>query len=260
METTQWFKNNAPVFLSIASVVGVIMTAYFAAKATPDAERDLINAEDEKGEALATTEKVWIAAPHYIPAAVCCTATVAGILGAQILDQRRQASLISAYTALEQTFLAYRNKVIDLEGPEMDLAVRKAMALEKQQEDDDDPPWDRVQTFYLEGYDNPIFFERTMDQVFQAEYHLNRNFALKGVVTWNEFLDFLGLPLDEKYGERLGWDWYIGDAFYGYHWIDFEHRHQTQDDGLVVCIIDMPFNAHPLSEDEFETGLVDYAK
>jgi len=260
MKTSQWFKNNAPVFFSVASVLGVIMTAYFVAKAAPDAERDLMNAEDEKGGVLTTTEKIQIAAPHYFPAAVCCTATVAGILGAQILDRRRQASLISAYTALEQAFLAYRNKVIDLEGPEMDLAVRKAMALEHKQESDDDPPWDRVQTFYLEGYDRPIFFERTMDQVFKAEYHLNRNFALKGVVTWNEFLDFLGLPLDEKNGERLGWEQYIGDAFYGYHWIDFDHHYQSQDDGLTVCVIDIPFEAHPLVEDEFETGLIDHAK
>lgn len=81
----------------------------------------------------------------------------------------------------------------------------------------------------------------------QAEYHLNRNFILRGYVSVNDFLDFLKLEHTAS-GDEDGWEEFAGEAFYGYRWVDFEHRHYTTDDGLSVCAIETPFYCHNLNE------------
>lgn len=83
-------------------------------------------------------------------------------------------------------------------------------------------------------------FERTMTQVIQAEYHFNRNFALRGEACLNEFYDFLGLPHIDG-GDAIGWDIAFGDEFYGYQWIDFEHESFTLEDGMECTLINYPF-------------------
>lgn len=95
------------------------------------------------------------------------------------------------------------------------------------------------------------FFERTMEQVMRAEYEANRLFILKGSLTLNEFLQILNLPTVEV-GDSVGWDEYIGETHFGYKWIDFNHRYFITDDGLTVCSIDMPFEAHSMEEFEYD--------
>ena len=84
-----------------------------------------------------------------------------------------------------------------------------------------------------------------------SDYYINRNLVLRGEVTLNEFLSFLGLEAVEE-GDMIGWDCYIGEAQYGYRWIDFNHRHYVTDDGLTVCSIDTPFAPHSLDDPEYD--------
>lgn len=178
------------------------------------------------------------------------TASLICIFGANLLSRRQQASLISAYAALDQAFREYRGKVLSLAGVETDHAVMNSIREEHKDCEEKNPPWEVVQTFYLEGY--PKFFDMTMEQVARAEYCLNRNFVLRGYVTFNEFLHFLGLDdLGEK-GEHVGWESYIGEAFYGYQWIDFDHIHRISDEGFRVCDIQMPFPPHSLDDSLYE--------
>lgn len=223
-------------------------TAVLAAKEATRAGERIFWAQDEKGAPLTVKETVLTAAPCYIPAVMVGAGTIACIFGANALNQKQQAMLMSAYAALESSYQEYRNKVDAYCGEGTSEFVERAMEQEKQDQLDDDPPWDRVQTFYIEGVDG--FFERTMDQVMWAEYHLNRNFIIRGSSTLNEFLEFLGLDPVENGG--LGWDEYIGETQFGYKWIDFDHRHYTTDDGLQVCAIDMPFAPHSLFEEEYD--------
>ena len=96
---------------------------------------------------------------------------------------------------------------------------------------------DRKVIFYEEVSGESIArYER---EVMDAEYHLNRNFVLRGVASLNEFYAFLGLP-ETRYGDEVGWT--VAD---GYSWIDFEHRLVSRDDGGDdVCVIDMLFPPH----------------
>ena len=255
MKTTvfEWLKKKAPLILSCLGAGGVVYTAVLAAKATPKAIMTIDYAEREKfskGGIITWKERILPAAEAYLPAAAVGAGTIACILGANALNQKQQASLISAYAALDQAFREYRGKVLSLAGVETDHAVMNSIREEHKDQKENNPPWEVVQTFYLEGY--PRFFDLTMEQVARAEYCLNRNFVLRGYVTFNEFLHFLGLDdLGEK-GEHIGWEAYIGEAFYGYQWIDFDHIHRVSDEGFRVCGIEMPFPPHSFDDSLYE--------
>ena len=242
MSFGDWIKKASPTILTILGAAGTVATTVVAVKATPDALARKDAAQWEKGsENLTLLEIAKAEAPAYIPAAAIGVGTIGCIFGANLLNQRQQASLASAYALLEQTYHKYKDEVKSLFGEAGDHMVERAVAQNKQNIEDNRPPWDEVQTFYFEPYGK--FFERTMEQVFQAEYHINRSLMLKQGVTVNEFLEFLELdPVDG--GDHFGWNLWDGEAFYGYQWIDFNHRYFVTDDGLTVCSIDTPFAPH----------------
>lgn len=252
MNLGQWLHKNSPTILTVIAAVGTGATAVLAAMATPDAIKSKEQAQQEKGEEKLTLwETVKAEVPAYIPAAAVGTGTIACIFGANILNQRQQASIASAYAVLNEMYGKYRKKVKDIFGEAGDRTVIQAIKQDERDKDEDRPPWDEVQTFYFEPYGK--FFERTMQEVFEAEYHINRNLMLRGEVTVNEFLDFLGLEHVPS-GDELGWNLYDGEAFYGYQWIDFNYRYYLTDDGMQVCAIDTPFSPH-YEETEFSSGV-----
>ena len=91
-----------------------------------------------------------------------------------------------------------------------------------------------VRTFY-DAF-SQRHFESTISKVIQAEYHLNRNFMFNGVISLNDFYEFLGLE-KIKIGDDLGWSNCNGDIY----WIDFNHHRIDLDDGMEIFVIDMVF-------------------
>ena len=83
------------------------------------------------------------------------------------------------------------------------------------------------------------YFESTIEQVIAAQYHINRNFVLRGYVTLNELYEFLGLETTE-YGNTVGWA--VEDEMY---WIDFHQHKVIMDDGLECYIIETPWGPSP---------------
>ena len=69
-----------------------------------------------------------------------------------------------------------------------------------------------------------------------AEYHLNRNFTMRGYATLNEFYEFLGLE-ETLFGSMMGWA--VDDDIY---WIDFNHRKTELEGGLECYIVEAPFS------------------
>lgn len=272
MTIGDWLKKNTSTILTCLGAGGVVATVALAIKATPKALDKIQCAKVDKGEeilhklcegtlektdtgyilpkltAIETVQACW---KEYMPTVAVGTGSLICIFGANVLSRRQQASLASAYAALESAYQGYRRKVCRILGPDTDAMIEKAVEQEKQDLNDDRPPWDEVQTFYLPCCGKAAFFERTMEEVVQAEYHINRNLVLRGEVTLNEFLSFLGLDAVEE-GDVIGWDCYIGETQYGYRWIDFNHRHYVTDDGLTVCSIDTPFAPHSLDDPEYD--------
>lgn len=233
-------KRSAPTILTCLSAVGMVATTVMAVRATPRVIELLEEAESEvseKEEKLTRFESLKVALPVYIPTILIGISTISCMFGANLLSQKQQASYISAYTLLDNAFREYKNKVTAMFGEDADECVRAALINEKSNNVDISNSDEKL-VFYEENYGE--FFEMSKEEVLMAEYELNRNFILKGEVNLNEFYQFLGLP-KTKIGEVLGWSLWAGEAFYGYSWIDFEHKKHVLDDGLEYYIISMPF-------------------
>lgn len=242
-----FLKRNASTILTCAGGVGAVATSVMAVKATPKALDLMSQAEEEKGEDLTKMEIVRVAGPVYIPSILVGVSSLACIFGANALSKRQQAALMSAYALIDNSFKEYKGKVKDLYGEETHQEIVNAIAIEKAddvyihseclcancdlslEENDGEP-----KLFYDE-YANR-YFEATIEQVISAEYHLNRNYILRGFSVLNELYEFLGLEPTE-YGSVLGWA-PLDDGMY---WIDFNHRKIVMDDGLEVYVLEMPF-------------------
>ena len=107
-------KHNSSTILTCIGAVGVIVTAVSAVRATPKALKLLEDATDEKGEELTKMEVVIVAGPSYIPSVVIGASTIMCIFGANVLNRRHQASLVSAYALADNSYKKYRAKVKDL--------------------------------------------------------------------------------------------------------------------------------------------------
>lgn len=240
-------KRNASTILTYVGGAGVVATTVLAVKATPKAIKALENAKEEKNEDLTRLEKVLVAGPSYIPTIVTGTATIACIFGANILNKHQQAALVSAYTLVDSSFKEYKQKLKELYGEETHNEIINSIMVEKADdmyvrsalfgttcdlavEENDGSP----RLFYDEH--SGRYFETTIEQVMNAEYHLNRNYILRGYAYLNEFYEFLGIEQTD-YGSVLGW----APKDEGMYWIEFNHRKAILDDGLEVYIVEMPF-------------------
>ena len=248
--TRVFCKRNASTILTIIGGVGVVVTSIMAVKATPKVMTILEQAKEEKGEELTKVEKIKMAGPSYIPATIVGIGTLTCIFGANVLNKRQQAALVSAYTLVDSSYKQYRHKLVELYGKETHNEIVNAIAVEKAKEvgiyaeslcantclTDDEACGEPV-LFYDEF--GGRYFESTIEQVITAEYHINRNFVLRGYATLNELYDFLGLePTD--YGNTVGWA--VVDDFY---WLDFNHRKTVLEDGLECYILESYWEPSP---------------
>ena len=237
-----YLKTHSSTILTCIGAAGVVVTAVTAVKATPQAIKLLEAATDEKGEELTKLEVVKVAGPAYIPSALIGVSTIACVFGANVLNKRQQAAFTSAYALVDNAYKEYRAKVRELLGEETDIQIRDAIIKDKVKDD-----WhaftpglnsltlpEDKKLFYDEIGER--YFEASPGDVFNAEYHLNRNFTLRGCANVNEFYMFLGLDGTEE-GETLGWS---ADDFLESGmgpWIDFDHRTVKLEDGLECIAI-----------------------
>jgi hypothetical protein len=128
--------------MSIASTVltclgagGVVITAVSAAKATPKAMGLINDAVIAKGAPLTKGEKFKAAAPAYVKTGLIGLASIGCIFGANMLNKRTQASLMSAYAMLDTSYKEYRNKVDEIYGEGSDNKIVAEMVRDQEEEE-----------------------------------------------------------------------------------------------------------------------------
>ena len=217
---TKLCKENGASILSGLGVIGVVSTAVMAAKATPKAtvllaEKEMYK-QEKYGERLTRFERVLAMTPAYIPAILMGTATTACILGANHINQNKQAALISAYMCLDSEYKAYQQKTKDIFGEAAEKKVREE--LEKDRyicEKYGDPSEKRL--FYDEFSNR--YFEMSIYELQKAIYEVNRMYNYLGEVSLNHFYEFVGLkPID--LGDSLGWNGHKDWECLGFSWIE----------------------------------------
>lgn len=251
-------KKASPTIMTCIGAIGVVVTAVLAVKAAPKAtnildeakkrREDNLSNEGEKSSDLPIKEKVALTWTCYIPTTIAGITTICFIFGANVLNQRQQASLISAYALLDQSYRNYKRSVQNVFGEEGHKNVLEDMSVQKVDPDhtitvigafenstiDFNIP-EEEHLFYDVFSDR--HFTSTIGKVLQAEYHINRTFMINGCVTLNDFYSFLGLDEIEG-GDKIGWEVDYDNEFY---WIDFNHSVSYLDDGVdrpqIECLM-----------------------
>jgi hypothetical protein len=248
-------KRSSPTILTCLSAVGVVVTAAMAVKATPKAV-DIIRARegiDHEGNYYGPTKLEIIQScwKCYIPTTLVGLSTIACIFGANILNKRNQAALVSAYAFLSESYRQYKNGAIKVYGEDADSKIKVEMAKDAYVTANgltlyslDTDPADNILCYDLFSQ---RYFETTMAAVLNAEYNVNRNLCLGKDVSINEFYEFLGIEKIE-HGDEIGWSY---DALIedGFMWLDFENTFSFMDDGMECCIISFIINPNKINDD-----------
>lgn len=244
-KSQRFLKQNSASILTCVGAAGVIATTVTAVKATPKAMKLLGKAKKEKGEELTTLETVKIAGPSYIPSVVLGVSTLACIFGANVLNKRGQASIMSAYALVDGAYKDYRKKVDELYGEEAGGQVRAGIA--KDNYEDIDIELSDGRLLYYDFYSGQ-YFEATPAEVKNAEYELNRTLMLNDCAYLNEWYQLLDLePLE--HGLDFGWTTCANMDAYWQTWIDFHHEKTVMDDGLECIIISFMQDPFPNFEE-----------
>ena len=172
-KTGCFFKKNIATILTGIGTVGVVITAVSAIKATPKALYSIEEAEKEKGDKLSNKEKIITTTHIYLPTIIIGVSTIACILGANVLNKKQQASLISAYALLQKSYNEYRDKVDELY--ENSSIVDKEIA--KDVYDNTKPSVSSDEKCLFYDMFSKRYFESNKVDVITAEYHFNRNFT-----------------------------------------------------------------------------------
>jgi hypothetical protein len=244
-----YLKHSSPAVLTCLGAIGVAATAAMAVKATPRA-MDTIRTDSRQnhdGDPYAYTkfEAVKSCWMFYIPSALIGISTISCIFGANVLNKRNQASLVSAYALLSKSYQHYKEAANSVYGEDADLKIKAQMAKDvyvsadgySVHSQDLDSESEKILCYDLFS---ERYFMTTMASVLNAQYHINRNLTLRGEVRVNEFYEFLGIESIDC-GDDVGWS--MDELLEGgIMWLDFENIPVETVDGLECCIISTVYN------------------
>ena len=224
-----FLRRNSPTILTFLGAAGVVATSIAAVKATPKAIALLEKTKEEKGEELTKLEMVKVAGPAYIPAIAIGASTIACIFGANALNKKTQASIMSAYALLDTSYKQYKSKVKELYGENSDRNVKKEIAKDKFKNNDIHINNEKILFF---DFYSLRYFESTERLVLKAENRVNELLKLYGRASLNDFYESLGMPTAYT-GYELWWNVQKCPS------VEFIHDITTMDDGLECCVISM---------------------
>lgn len=224
-----FLRRNSPTILTFLGAAGVVATSIAAVKATPKAIALLEKTKEEKGEELTKLEMVKVAGPAYIPAIAIGASTIACIFGANALNKKTQASIMSAYALLNTSYKQYKSKVKELYGENSDRNVKKEIAKDKFKNNDIHINNEKILFF---DFYSLRYFESTERLVLKAENRVNELLKLYGRASLNDFYESLGMPTAYT-GYELWWNVQKCPS------VEFTHDITTMDDGLECCVISM---------------------
>ena len=237
--SVKFIKQNGSTILTCIGGVGVVATVATAVKATPKALELIEEAKEQKGEGLTNFEVIRTVSPVYIPTVLMGVSTIACIFGANMLNKRKQASLLSAYALLNNSYKEYRNKVTDMFGEELAEEIEEEIMKDNLGE----TTTTEVAHLFYDAFSDR-YFEATLYQVQAAEYQLNRHLISHDYVLVNDWYEFLGLESIEEH-EKLGWSTFMNFDNYWESWIDFTHKQCKTEDGRAYTMITLGCDPYP---------------
>ena len=202
--------KHSPEILTGIGIAGMIATTVLAVKATPKALEYIDTATYEKEEPLTPVETVKACWKCYIPAAVTGVTSVACLIGASSVSNRRNAALAAACTLSDTALREYREKVVETIGEKKEQAVRDAVAQERIEKK---PPVQSSEVILTGNGETLCYdwytsrtFKSDIDKLKNAVNEINSQMLDEGYVCLNDFYYALGIP-NAGIGDTLGWNY-----------------------------------------------------
>lgn len=242
--------------LPVVSCVGVVATAVLSSNAGAKSRKIL---EDQNymhhpnlcKDVIAEAKLVW---KEYILTTAVMSLTIASIIATKKVTKQEAAALAMLGSASTRLLNDYK-RAIKEEAPEKYNAIVRRVTSYREHDVlianpppitlygigdtiiDEPYPGEDEMLFYDELFD--VWFRSSLASVKTAQYHLNRNFHLRGEVSMAEFYEFLGLPSADDDFEYYGW----GEDFRegGINWIDMSTVLSDKADGEKFFILEYTF-------------------
>ena len=239
-------KKHSPEILLVTGVVGTVASAILACKATTklsgvleDTQQNLndikdyvettgyseqYTAEDHKKDTVIIyTKSAMEMVKLYAPAVALGAVSIASILTAHNVLNKRYLAASAAYTAVENAFKQYRGRVVERFGKELDHELKyniKAKEVDEIVVNEDGS--ETVNTKVIEVADNPneyspyarVYDDGCIGWEKDAEHNrfflqcqqtlANQKLQAQGYLFLNEVYKMLGIP-ESKVGQLVGW-------------------------------------------------------
>lgn len=230
----RFLKRNSSTILTCIGAVGVVATAVISARDTIKAVK-IIEEKKKAEEKIDKKDIVKAAAPAYIPTVAVGLSTLVCIFGANALNKKTQASLMSAYAILDQSYKEYRDKAKEIYGEESDRKIREAIAMNHYEDNGAFEREEGKQLFF--DFYGLQFFNSTKDEVLNAEKAVNQLLENNGYVGLNTFYQLLGIQCSDIDYE-VGWSKRTCQE-YGCDGIEFVHETSKDNNGIEFISISM---------------------
>jgi len=234
--------KHSPAILTGLGITGLITTTVLAVRATPKALILIKEKEDEKKvdelTVVETIKTTWLC---YLPATISGIASIACILGAHSVHQRRNAALATAYSLSESALKTYQQKVIETIGEKKEkILVRDEIAKDEIKKN---PVTNKEVIITGKGdtlcYDasSGRYFKSDIDKIRKVENMLNKELNTAMWISLNDYYYEIGLsPTDV--GIELGWN-------AGGNLIEFDYSSQLAEDGTPCLVVSFRSGAAP---------------
>jgi len=209
--------DNSPVLLTVVAAVGVIGTAYLAARGgykSAEIIADKRYSENIRRTATQSSyeptfqEKLALTWKSYVPACGVGLITVASVVGSNKISTSRSAAMAAAFTISEKAFVDYREKVVEQIGKNKAEKVDVAVAQDRV---DSNPPTKENIVIVTNDADQIFqdswsgrYFRSNMEAVNRAVNDLNHQLNVHGYSSLTDFYEHLGLSKTQE-SDEVGW-------------------------------------------------------
>lgn len=202
----RFVENHTSAILTGLNIAGTVGTVVLAVRATPQAIRDIQDAESEFTE-VTNLDKVKLVWRGYIPAALLGAATITAAIGAQSVSQRRQAALMSIIAVGEKSFNEFREKTREIVGEQKEIEIMDEVAKEHLAS----VPMVNSEVIITGAGDHLCFdtltsryFRSDINKIKAAVNEINAMCLTDTYASQNDFYRLIGLP-PAVFGEEQGW-------------------------------------------------------
>lgn len=254
-------KKHSPTIMVGAGVVGVVAGAVMACKATLKVQpvleeqkkqidaihecmenKELVGSgkytekDAKKDLTIAYGQTAFKVVKLYAPSVAVGALSIASILGAHHINQKRNAALSAAYLAVDQGFKAYRKNVKERFGETVDRELKynlkptEIKTIEVDENGQEVEGTKKVDVTYQQNSPYAVFFDE-LSPYYQKDAELNKFFLLQqeryaneklqadGYLFLNDVYESLGIK-KTKAGNVVGW---VYDEFnpVGDNYVDF---------------------------------------